>query len=78
MIVELKNDMQLRGILHSVDQYLNVKLENLTVDEQEKHPHLVSADNQTATAEQTATAAKPARMQGAETVTSKERVDACD
>jgi len=42
VIVELKNDMQLRGVLHSVDQYLNVKLSNLSVEEQEKHPHLVS------------------------------------
>ena len=29
--VELKNDLEIRGILHSVDQYLNVKLEDLEV-----------------------------------------------
>ena len=26
VIVELKNDIKLKGTLHSVDQYLNVKL----------------------------------------------------
>jgi len=27
--VELKNDIQIRGTLRSVDQYLNIKLENI-------------------------------------------------
>ncbi|KAG6487505.1 hypothetical protein ZIOFF_056091 [Zingiber officinale] len=29
--VELKNDLTIRGTLHSVDQYLNIKLENIKV-----------------------------------------------
>ena len=46
VIVELKNDLKLRGILHSVDQYLNIKLSNLTVDNAQQHPHLVSGSMQ--------------------------------
>ena len=29
VVVELKNDLEIKGTLHSVDQYLNVKLENV-------------------------------------------------
>lgn len=39
--VELKNDLAIRGTLHSVDQYLNIKLENTRVVDQEKFPHMV-------------------------------------
>lgn len=39
--VELKNDIQIRGTLKSVDQYLNIKLENISVVEEIKYPHLV-------------------------------------
>lgn len=31
IIVELKNDVELSGKLHSVDQYLNVKLNDVSV-----------------------------------------------
>lgn len=41
MTVELKNDLAIRGTLHSVDQYLNVKLEDVEVVEKEKYPHMV-------------------------------------
>ena len=41
--VELKNDIQIRGILKSVDQYLNIKLDDISVVEELKYPHLVSA-----------------------------------
>ncbi|GJS71218.1 Sm-like protein LSM2 [Tanacetum coccineum] len=34
--VELKNDLAIRGTLHSVDQYLNIKLENTRVVDQDK------------------------------------------
>ena len=27
VVVEMKNDIEIKGILHSVDQFLNVKLE---------------------------------------------------
>eukprot|EP01065_Artemidia_motanka_P039524 TRINITY_DN48465_c0_g1_i1.p2 TRINITY_DN48465_c0_g1~~TRINITY_DN48465_c0_g1_i1.p2 ORF type:complete len:118 (+),score=35.03 TRINITY_DN48465_c0_g1_i1:75-428(+) len=39
VIVELKNDMTLRGSLLSVDQHLNLKLGKLQADQQ-KHPQL--------------------------------------
>ena len=41
--VELKNDLAIRGTLHSVDQYLNIKLENTRVVDQDKYPHMVYA-----------------------------------
>jgi len=40
--VELKNDVELTGKLHSVDQYLNVKLEDVQVVKKERYPQLVS------------------------------------
>lgn len=40
--VELKNDLAITGILHSVDQYLNIKLENTRVVDAAKYPHMVS------------------------------------
>ena len=39
--VELKNDLTIKGILKSVDQFLNIKLDEITVLEEEKYPHLV-------------------------------------
>lgn len=41
MAVELKNDVELTGKLHSVDQYLNVKLEDVQVVKKERYPQLV-------------------------------------
>ncbi|KAJ8127092.1 hypothetical protein O1611_g6546 [Lasiodiplodia mahajangana] len=43
--VELKNDIQIRGTLKSVDQYLNIKLEDINVVEELKYPHLSSVKN---------------------------------
>mmetsp|Transcript_29156 Transcript_29156/g.68091 ORF Transcript_29156/g.68091 Transcript_29156/m.68091 type:complete len:113 (-) Transcript_29156:199-537(-) len=43
--VELKNDVVLTGTLHSVDQYLNVKLINVQVVEPQKYPQLVALSN---------------------------------
>lgn len=40
--VELKNDISIRGTLKSVDQYLNIKLDDIQVVEELKYPHLVS------------------------------------
>lgn len=39
--VELKNDVELTGKLHSVDQYLNIKLEDVQVVKKERYPQLV-------------------------------------
>ncbi|RMZ24330.1 hypothetical protein D0859_11621 [Hortaea werneckii] len=43
--IELKNDISIRGTLKSVDQYLNIKLDDITVVEEMKYPHLVIACN---------------------------------
>mmetsp|Transcript_3035 Transcript_3035/g.7080 ORF Transcript_3035/g.7080 Transcript_3035/m.7080 type:complete len:98 (-) Transcript_3035:242-535(-) len=45
IIVELKNDLALKGILHSIDQYLNIKLNEMTVVDPEKYPHLIAVKN---------------------------------
>jgi small nuclear ribonucleoprotein (snRNP)-like protein len=39
--VELKNDLQIRGILQGVDQYMNLKLSDTETIEAEKYPHMV-------------------------------------
>jgi small nuclear ribonucleoprotein (snRNP)-like protein len=48
VIVELKNDVAIRGILHSVDHFLNVKLEKTSVVQAARFPQLVSARPQRA------------------------------
>ena len=40
--VELKNDLQIRGVLESVDQYLNLKLGACEVVERDRHPQLLA------------------------------------
>lgn len=39
--VELKNELAITGYLHSVDQYLNIKLVNCRVVDEIKYPHMV-------------------------------------
>jgi len=43
--VELKNDLSIAGTLVSVDQYLNIKLENTRVTDEERYPHMRSVNN---------------------------------
>ena len=43
--VELKNDISIRGTLKSVDQYLNIKLDDIQVLDEVKYPHLSSVKN---------------------------------
>eukprot|EP00171_Calliarthron_tuberculosum_P009040 IDg9040t1 len=43
--VELKNDVEIRGVLHSVDQFLNCKLLNVKIVNSESNPHLLSLKN---------------------------------
>ncbi|SPN96865.1 probable snRNA-associated protein LSM2 [Cephalotrichum gorgonifer] len=43
--VELKNDIQVRGTLKSVDQYLNIKLDDISVVNELSYPHLSSVKN---------------------------------
>ncbi|RHY33548.1 hypothetical protein DYB32_002061, partial [Aphanomyces invadans] len=43
--VELKNDVALVGTLHSVDQYLNIKLTDVSVVEENKYPQLMNMKN---------------------------------
>ncbi|KAF7638555.1 Sm domain-containing protein [Meloidogyne graminicola] len=45
VIIELKNDLSICGTLHSVDQYLNVKVTDITVADVERHPHMISVKN---------------------------------
>lgn len=40
VVVELKNDIEIKGTLKSVDQYLNLKLDNISTVNEEKYPHL--------------------------------------
>ncbi|KAL1929581.1 hypothetical protein VTP01DRAFT_1719 [Rhizomucor pusillus] len=40
--VELKNDLAITGTLKSVDQYLNIKLDNISVVDEERYPHMAS------------------------------------
>jgi small nuclear ribonucleoprotein (snRNP)-like protein len=40
--VELKNNVVLTGTLHSVDQYLNIKLINVSIVNPEQYPQLIS------------------------------------
>lgn len=42
--IELKNDVIISGELHSIDQFLNIKLNNISVDP-EKYPQLVCLKN---------------------------------
>ena len=43
--MELKNDVVLTGTLHSVDQYLNIKLTSVRVVNQDRYPQLVALKN---------------------------------
>jgi len=43
--VELKNDLAITGVLHSVDQYLNIKLTSTRVVDEAKYPHMMSVRN---------------------------------
>jgi len=43
--LELKNDISIRGTLKSVDQYLNIKLDDIQVLNEDKYPHLSSVKN---------------------------------
>ncbi|ODV95012.1 hypothetical protein PACTADRAFT_3896 [Pachysolen tannophilus NRRL Y-2460] len=41
--VELKNDIEIKGTLKSIDQFLNLKLDNIsTVNDETKYPHLIA------------------------------------
>ena len=43
--VELKNDVVLTGTLHSVDQYLNIKLTTVNVVNKDRYPQLTALKN---------------------------------
>ena len=45
VVVELKNDVKIQGLLESVDVFLNFKLNEVVVLEADKHPHLVACKN---------------------------------
>lgn len=43
--MELKNDIEIRGTLKTVDQYLNLKLDNVICLNDDKYPHMQSVKN---------------------------------
>ncbi|EGG22226.1 LSM domain-containing protein [Cavenderia fasciculata] len=43
--VELKNDLAITGYLQSVDQFLNIKLRDIRVEEEQKYPYMLSVKN---------------------------------
>ncbi|XP_021948331.1 U6 snRNA-associated Sm-like protein LSm2 [Folsomia candida] len=45
VVVELKNDLSICGTLHSVDQYLNLKMTEISVTDPAKYPHMLSVKN---------------------------------
>eukprot|EP01039_Chlorochromonas_danica_P006479 gene6479-7144_t len=45
VVVELKNGINVKGQLVSVDQYLNVKLQSLSVDDSSRYPQLSCLKN---------------------------------
>lgn len=45
VVVELKNDLSICGTLHSVDQFLNIKLTDISVTDTDKYPHMLSVKN---------------------------------
>ncbi|KAK0536934.1 U6 snRNA-associated Sm-like protein LSm2 [Tilletia horrida] len=40
--VELKNDLAIQGTLKSVDQFLNFKLDNIRVLDEQRYPHMMA------------------------------------
>lgn len=40
--MELKNDMIINARLESVDQFLNIKLADIHVVDEERYPHMVA------------------------------------
>lgn len=45
VVVELKNEVNICGTLQSVDQYLNIKLMDISVTDPDKYPHMLSVKN---------------------------------
>ena len=43
--VELKNDLIIRGTLHSVDQFLNIRLTNVKTADVRQHPYIMNVKN---------------------------------
>jgi len=43
--VELKNDLLIKGVLRSVDQFLNIKLDNISVVDEDRYPHMSAVKN---------------------------------
>ncbi|KAF9024835.1 U6 snRNA-associated Sm-like protein LSm2 [Hymenopellis radicata] len=43
--VELKNDLSITGVLKSVDQFLNIRLDNIQVLDAARHPHMMAVKN---------------------------------
>ncbi|KAG5600391.1 hypothetical protein H5410_031761 [Solanum commersonii] len=46
--VELKNDLAIQRTLHSLDQYLNIKLQNTRIVDEDNYPHITQQWSSTA------------------------------
>lgn len=57
--VELKNDLAIVGTLHSIDQFLNLKLDDVRVADEQKHPHMVGLRREKATSDANRSLAAP-------------------
>lgn len=45
VVVELKNDLSISGVLHSVDQYLNIKMTDVKCTDEQRFPHMTAVQN---------------------------------
>ncbi|KIO32187.1 hypothetical protein M407DRAFT_111487 [Tulasnella calospora MUT 4182] len=45
VVVELKNDLCITGVLKSVDQFLNIRLDAIKVMDEARHPHMMAVKN---------------------------------
>lgn len=45
VVVELKNNLTICGTLHSVDQFLNIRLTNVTTQDAQQFPYMLSVKN---------------------------------
>eukprot|EP01127_Copromyxa_protea_P007317 TRINITY_DN17230_c0_g1_i1.p1 TRINITY_DN17230_c0_g1~~TRINITY_DN17230_c0_g1_i1.p1 ORF type:complete len:100 (-),score=18.89 TRINITY_DN17230_c0_g1_i1:30-329(-) len=45
VVIELKNDLTIEGTLYAVDQFLNLKLRDIKVRDEEKYPHMMCVKN---------------------------------
>lgn len=45
IIVELKNDIVIKGTLQSVDQFMNIKIDKISIENEKQNPYLGTLKN---------------------------------